>query len=757
MSTWNWSTAFGKLSRRIHGEKRGRRGKPVNLRHRLGFEHLEDRSVPSAVPGVPNPNELVDTSFSATQLAQMLVGAGVEVSNATFTGGAASSGSFEFTDSTVIGFNQGIVMSSGRAIDVVGPNLSDTTSEDFVRPGDADLDQLSGFTTFDAAVLEFDFTPTANQVVFQYVFASDEYPEWVNTPYNDVFAFFVNGNNYATVRQYAGDPNSAFVPVAVNNINNGNPEWYPDFVPARPDLFRANYFNSAGPSVIDLEQDGITRVLTFQAPVNPGVTNHMKLAIADASDGIYDSAVFIQAGSLVSNENPVADLSLSQESGAAPLPITAIIEGEDPNGLALTYTINWGDGTISTGDLDQPSNDSEKTALVNHTYTVGGDYIVTLTVSNGTLEGTSTEDLHVTGGGVAIAPVVTLDPTDQSVFEGDVFTFTAAATGSPTPSVQWQVSTNAGFTFVDIPGATALTYVGTAAFADNGNYYHAVFTNSEGIAVTNFALLSVTPLDTTPPDAPIVALVNDTGSSAFDGITSSGAISLNGLEADATVEYSIDQGASWTPNFTAAEGVNDLLVRQTDLAGNISIATPFSFTLDTTAPTLAPTLSPASPFLVGATGVTVLVNATDFWGIASEDHGAINTLTAGAKNVTVSATDLAGNTASADVPYNVGYQVINAKPTANTTINAKKPITVSFQLADANGLLSDQAAANLLANIKVAFDSQPGVSVKYNKKTKTFTATLRPSNPVAGPHTVSIYITVDGAKATELLIPIHIG
>ena len=51
----------------------------------------------------------------------------------------------------------------------------------------------------------------------------------------------------------------------------------------------------------------------------PGVTNHMKLAIADASDGIYDSAVFIQAGSLVSNENPTADLGLDPDSGAAPL------------------------------------------------------------------------------------------------------------------------------------------------------------------------------------------------------------------------------------------------------------------------------------------------------------------------------------------------------------------------------------------------------------------------------------------------------
>ena len=262
------------------------------------------------------------------------------------------------------GFGQGIILSSGNAADVSGPehcrlhivHVSDRAGDAW-GAGDPNLDQLSGFPTYDATVLEFDFVPTANQVVFNYAFASDEYPEWVNTPFNDVFAFYVNGTNHATVRQVAGDPNSQFVPVAVNNINNGNPDFYPDFVPARPDLFRPNYFNPNGPSAIDLGAGWITTVLTFQAPVNPGVVNHMKLAIADASDGIYDSAVFIQAGSLVSNKNPVADLSL----------IAGIWPGS-PDGYgdrrrrgpgwrgAITYTIDWGDGSVPTDS--QPLNET---------------------------------------------------------------------------------------------------------------------------------------------------------------------------------------------------------------------------------------------------------------------------------------------------------------------------------------------------------------------------------------------------------------
>jgi PKD repeat protein len=332
---------------------------------------------------------VVTVSSDAAALAQSLVGSGLQVSNAVLTGASGAAGSFAFQDPTVLGFSQGLVLGSGSVVDVVGPNTYDDTTTDWSGAGDADLTALAGYDSLDAVVLEFDFVPTANQVVFQYAFASEEYSEWVASPFNDVFAFFVNGTNHAEVRQVAGDPTAPFVPVAVNNINNGNP-FNPDAVPMRPDLYRDNALGSATP--IDLEPDGVTHVLTFQAPVVADATNHMKLALADASDHILDSSVFIQAGSIVSNENPVADLSLSTEAGAAPLPLTAFVEGEDPNGLPLTYSLDWGDGTSpATGSLP------DETTQVDHTYAYGGHYTATLTVSNGTLSGTSTEDVEVTG------------------------------------------------------------------------------------------------------------------------------------------------------------------------------------------------------------------------------------------------------------------------------------------------------------------------------------------------------------------------
>ncbi|MCE9524850.1 MAG: choice-of-anchor L domain-containing protein [Planctomycetales bacterium] len=909
-----------------------RRGQLRNTRRRLFLEQLDERAVLSSLTGLgggPNPNETVDTSPSATQLAESLVGAGLSVSNATFTGGAGSTGSFSFNYPAVVGFGQGIVLTSGSAADVVGPNMSDSTSTsygnlvDFAGPGDADLTALAGYETYDAAVLEFDFVPTANQVVFNYSFASDEYPEWVNTPFNDVFAFFVNGTNYATVRQTAGDPNSPFVPVAVNNINDGNP-LDPAFVPARPDLFRPNYVNpTGGPSAIDLELDGITSVLTFQAPVNPGVVNHMKLAIADASDGIYDSAVFIQAGSIVSNENPVADLSMSYTAGS--LNVTAIVEGEDPNGAELTYNIDWGDGTFSSGPLDQPSTASEKTALIDHAYAASGEYIVTLTVSNGSLSGTSMEDVLVSGA--SASPVVTTNPVDTSVQEGDLFSFTAAASGTPVPSVQWQVSVDGGASFTDIPDETGLTYSTAATLADDGNLYQAVFTNTEGSATTSAAMLTVSAVaDNIPPDAPGVMLTQDTGSSAADQVTSVGDLTLSGVEAGASVEYSTDGGATWSYNFTAAEGDNNLLVRQTDAAGNVGNATPFSFTLDTvspvalsvslasdtgfssadnitsngslavsgvengasveystdaganwsstfsaieglnhvdvrqtdvagnvsgvaslsfildsqapaapgvsltndtgssvtdkitnvgaltvspedssasveystdggatwssgfsakeglndvlvrqsdvagnvsaaaplsfnldtTLPQLHPAFSSTLPLLVGAKGITVSPGATDESGIAAQSSGNVDTATAGQKYVTCTATDVAGNSASVNVPYVVGYTAVNVTPKAGTTFKSTQSIPVTFQLRDANGLISDLTAKSLLSSITVTFDGHIWGGFTYNNKSHTFSFTLKGYKPAPGSYNLAVHVMVGGAEVTAVNIPLKI-
>jgi hypothetical protein len=94
--------------------------------------------------------------------------------------------------------------------------------------------------------------------------------------------------------------------------------------------------------------------------------------------------------------------------------------------------------------------------------------------------------------GAAVAPQVTLNPKNTSVTAGSSVTLTAAASGTPTPAVQWQSNTGAGTSFTNITGATSTSYTFTAATGENGDQYRAVFTNPANSVTTSAATLTVT-------------------------------------------------------------------------------------------------------------------------------------------------------------------------------------------------------------------------------------------------------------------------
>jgi hypothetical protein len=243
---------------------------------RLRVEQLEDRLTPvSTVTDLSQgltPNDLV----------KQLVGVGVQISNVQFTGVNGSAGTFSGGQGT-IGFDKGIILSSGLASGVIGA-ASALASTSNGSPGDTDLDALitGTGTTLDACVLEFDFVPQGAKLSFQYVFGSEEYPEFVGS-FNDVFAFFLNGQNVALI------PGTT-TPISINNVNAGlNSQFFVD-----------NY--TTGTIAVTL--DGFTTVLTISVNVNKGQTNHIKLAIADAVDRILDSDVFIKAGSFSAPKEP---------------------------------------------------------------------------------------------------------------------------------------------------------------------------------------------------------------------------------------------------------------------------------------------------------------------------------------------------------------------------------------------------------------------------------------------------------------------
>ena len=98
----------------------------------------------------------------------------------------------------------------------------------------------------------------------------------------------------------------------------------------------------------------------------------------------------------------------------------------------------------------------------------------------------------MTGTGTNPAPVITAHPQNVAAHPDSPASFTAAAVGSPAPTVQWQMSIDGGLSWTDIAGATARTYtIAAAALADSGHRFRAVFTNASGTATTDAATLTV--------------------------------------------------------------------------------------------------------------------------------------------------------------------------------------------------------------------------------------------------------------------------
>lgn len=260
-------------------------------------QSLRQQLPPGGTNAVPKAG--VDTivttdmnSLTPAQLVQSLLGTGVTASNIVLDAAPIAAGTFQ-GGLPAVGIDNGIVLSSGDIASVPGPNTSDWTSTSNLRAGDPDLDLLTTSPTYDATRLEFDFVcASGGQISFQYVFTSEEYNEFVNTQFNDVFGFFLNGVNIATL--------PGGTAVAINNVNCGNP--YSSSAGGNCGLYRNNScadlpggtFPCAGP--FDTEMDGLTVVLTATGTLLPG-TNHIKLAIADAGDDVYDSNVFIRGQS----------------------------------------------------------------------------------------------------------------------------------------------------------------------------------------------------------------------------------------------------------------------------------------------------------------------------------------------------------------------------------------------------------------------------------------------------------------------------
>ncbi len=236
--------------------------------------------------------EIDTTSYTPTQLVQdILVTGCLTATNITFTGDGAQIG--YFNNGNAVGFQDGVILSSGNASDAFGSGSSTFASNSFI-PGNGSPDFSN---SFDAAILEFDFIPSSDTMRFNFVFGSEEYPEFAGSTFNDPFGFFITGPNPsgpAYVNSNIALIPGTSTPITINNLNNGNTS--PPTGPCMNCAYYVDNYNGSYP----ITYDGFTTPLTAWAVVTPCQMYHIKMVVADVGDQSYDSAVLLEAGSFSS-------------------------------------------------------------------------------------------------------------------------------------------------------------------------------------------------------------------------------------------------------------------------------------------------------------------------------------------------------------------------------------------------------------------------------------------------------------------------
>ena len=276
----------------------------------------------------------ITANESATNAAMQaeIAGESIAISNLTVElGRARQNGTFS-GGTAAIGIDSGIFISTGR-----GNNFSSaaTVRSDVQNDGqspDADLVAIRPGASRDTSAVSLQITPSKNTIFARFAFASEEYPEYVCSNFNDAFGLFISGGDLSGTQNIAVVPGSGST-ISINSVNNGlnndgqvcngettnNSEFYND--------------NPTGPNFIF---DGFTDVFEVVIEgVTPGETYDFKMAVADAVDNIYDSAVFLEVfDSRWIND---ADLSLTLTSPIVtpvvgePFTITATVTNDGPD------------------------------------------------------------------------------------------------------------------------------------------------------------------------------------------------------------------------------------------------------------------------------------------------------------------------------------------------------------------------------------------------------------------------------------------
>lgn len=402
------------------------------------------------VDSVPNQISAVEDLF---------LGNGIFVNNISFTGDSTQIGLFSSGDSASLGINEGLVLSTGIAASVsLGTNIGGGNLSTLFT--NADLYTLTGFPTYDLAQLDFNFIATGDSMTFQFVFGSSEYPEFAGTNFNDVFGFFVSGPGI-TGSFTNNAVNIALVPgtntfVSINTIN--------------ADTNSALYNDNSTQSIPNLFCDGYT-VPMFASIGNlvVGESYHITLAIADASDAMLDSWVFL-GGNSFQQFCTVNFLEESEERGAQQCLLSQVKADLDYTVFCGTITLenqsevnmNVANAYYEMGD----GNTISANATDVYSYTSPGNYTIKLVQE--TIDGFTAKYTLGTFPISDIMPIVPIISQNGTLLGIDNY--------DPSWLVSWFVSVDGGFTYTELEGITTSSFDVTGIVSD-GTFIYAGISN----------------------------------------------------------------------------------------------------------------------------------------------------------------------------------------------------------------------------------------------------------------------------------------
>ncbi len=225
----------------------------------------------------------------------VFLGKGVEIISVKYDGVPYSVGYFS-NGTQAVGLNNGIIMTTGKSLKAKEPNNQEDnqSGSSDSQYSDAELSAaINNNTLIDICRYEIEFIPYTDSLTFRYVFASEEYPEYSCSEFNDAFGFFITGPN-PQGGMYQSE-NLAIIPgtnipVSVENI-------HPAFESKDCKESNAQYYNANPIGSNTMTYDGYLDVFTVSAKVVPCNTYKIKMVIADVGDELYDSAVFLDSKS----------------------------------------------------------------------------------------------------------------------------------------------------------------------------------------------------------------------------------------------------------------------------------------------------------------------------------------------------------------------------------------------------------------------------------------------------------------------------